>query len=527
MIFDGKDILPKAATPMTAALTVLEYGGETEAQVEFFTQEDVNDIQQDYNSYLSQFASLEEEEFKKLSKIKARKQELSEALIKEIREKAKKRAEISLRKNDKLFSAYDQYLKIKNSGVLLSELAEYKTITAQNSIELNDKLLNFVGANGIYMPFTKSVTLKLNEESLKDIQIIDTPGVNDPVTSREERTKDLLKYCDVVFVVSPSGQFLSSEDLELMDRITTKEGIKEIYIIASQVDNQLFGSEKEKGNGIFNSVLNVIEDNLSNLQKNVLLKQKNQFPEIGNTFDNLINNRVLLSSATSYSMMKNFDNQSEWDENTQKVWENLSKHYKDFFDNKESALAYLEKLANIDRLKDIISDVRNNKEEILQRRKEEFFLAKQKSLHNYKSAIESDIKDSIKSVKDTDIDKIKILKENMLNIQSQAIDVVNEEYYDVIESLEINLKSLLTDKLQNYFKQSRKDIQNSESSDTERWTSKEGGFLGFFQDTVSHSRTFTIVKTGYIRDSLEELTENIEETIYDDSKEHIKNWKKN
>ena len=35
LIFDGKNILPKAATPMTAALTKLEYGEKTEASVDF------------------------------------------------------------------------------------------------------------------------------------------------------------------------------------------------------------------------------------------------------------------------------------------------------------------------------------------------------------------------------------------------------------------------------------------------------------------------------------------------------------
>ena len=132
----------------------------------------------------------------------------------------------------------------------IEDLNNYNSITADNLIELNNQLLNFVGANGKYMPFTKSVTLTINQESLKNIQIIDTPGVNDPVTSREDRTKELLKDCDVVLIVSPSGQFLSSEDLDLMDRITSKEGIRELYLVASQVDNQLYGSEKTNGNGI-------------------------------------------------------------------------------------------------------------------------------------------------------------------------------------------------------------------------------------------------------------------------------------
>ena len=41
LLFDGKSVLPKAATPMTAALTIISYGEELSAEVEFFTQKDI------------------------------------------------------------------------------------------------------------------------------------------------------------------------------------------------------------------------------------------------------------------------------------------------------------------------------------------------------------------------------------------------------------------------------------------------------------------------------------------------------
>ena len=46
--------------------------------------------------------------------------------------------------------------------------------------------------------------------------------MNDPVRSREERTMEELHNCDVVFVVSPAGQFLNRQDLDLMGRLTYK-----------------------------------------------------------------------------------------------------------------------------------------------------------------------------------------------------------------------------------------------------------------------------------------------------------------
>jgi len=295
LIFDGKDILPKAATPMTAALTILKYGEQLQADVEFFTQEDIDDLKQDAFTYEKRLKQKQEQEYQKLLERKKKRLQqslLSESDKQEITEKAKSIARREMKKDAKLSSSYDQYQKIKTSGITLNYLKQYETISANTIEDLNQKLLEFVGADGEYMPFTKSVTLTLNEPSLKDLQIIDTPGVNDPVVSREDRTRELLKYCDVVLIVSPSGQFLSSEDQELMDRVTTKEGIRELYLVASQVDNQLFGSEKDN---ILNNTLQVIEDKLSKQQQEIFKSLKKQYPEIRDTFDSLINNRVILS----------------------------------------------------------------------------------------------------------------------------------------------------------------------------------------------------------------------------------------
>ncbi len=77
----------------------------------------------------------------------------------------------------------------------------------------------------------------MNNPNLKDLEIIDTPGVNDLIVSREQRTKALLKDCHVVFIVSPSGQFLTDNDMDLFDRASNKEGLQEIYFVASQTDS--------------------------------------------------------------------------------------------------------------------------------------------------------------------------------------------------------------------------------------------------------------------------------------------------
>jgi GTP-binding protein EngB required for normal cell division len=44
LFFNGDNVLPKAATPMTAALTVLSYGDELSVEVEFYSKKDIDNI---------------------------------------------------------------------------------------------------------------------------------------------------------------------------------------------------------------------------------------------------------------------------------------------------------------------------------------------------------------------------------------------------------------------------------------------------------------------------------------------------
>lgn len=527
LIFDGKDILPKAATPMTAALTILKYGEQLQADVEFFTQEDIDDLKQDAFTYEKRLKQKQEQEYQKLLERKKKRLQqslLSESDKQEITEKAKSIARREMKKDAKLSSSYDQYQKIKTSGITLNYLKQYETISANTIEDLNQKLLEFVGADGEYMPFTKSVTLTLNEPSLKDLQIIDTPGVNDPVVSREDRTRELLKYCDVVLIVSPSGQFLSSEDQELMDRVTTKEGIRELYLVASQVDNQLFGSEKDN---ILNNTLQVIEDKLSKQQQEIFKSLKKQYPEIRDTFDSLINNRVILSSGICYSMMKTFNDKSSWDDNMLTVWNNLNKHYPDFFCNQELAEANLKKLANIDMIRSIIEKIRFKKDEILKRKKKSFTDNKRKSLIKYKEALQNEIKEQVHRIETSDIEKIKEQKNSLEEFRIRATDAANETYLDLVEDLEINFKAKIIEELNSYFKKSTASIEESEKEESETWTTKEGGFFGFFEDNVHHSNTFTTVKATYVCEILKGLTSSLEDIIDIKTKKYIAEWRKN
>ncbi len=266
LIFEGVEVLPKAATPMTASLTVLKYAQNLSAEVEFYSPKDILELKNEHARYEREFQRIVEKEVKKqkekqslknrakelgskalsmFSKDKSDKEAPKERILsdEEISEKAKRIAKNELEKDTRLVSSHDQYERMKKSGLTDTRTLD-SHIHASSLEELHQKLLQFVGANGKYMPSTKAVEISLNNPNLKNLEIIDTPGVNDPILSREERTKALLRDCHVVFIISPSNQFLGESDMDLFDRVSSKEGLQEIYFVASQADSVVCSSSE-------------------------------------------------------------------------------------------------------------------------------------------------------------------------------------------------------------------------------------------------------------------------------------------
>ena len=182
LIFKGKNVLPKAATPMTAALTILEYSDKFEANIEYYTKDDIELMRQKHDKCQKEIRKSYEAQLDKLKQ--NNKADKSDS---ELQALADKYAKKQLKEDSSLYAYYEQYEQIKNSNIDINTLSENEKIVCSNYEELSDKLKEYVGSSGKYMPFTKSITLALNEEMLKDVKIIDTPGINDPIISREER----------------------------------------------------------------------------------------------------------------------------------------------------------------------------------------------------------------------------------------------------------------------------------------------------------------------------------------------------
>ncbi len=135
LIFEGVEVLPKAATPMTASLTILKYADTLSAEVEFYSPKDILELKNEHERYVREFNRIVEEEVKKQKekqsllnrakeglKNKFSRNKSDEAAPKErvlsdeeIVKKAERIAKNELEKDARLVSSYDQYEKIKKA----------------------------------------------------------------------------------------------------------------------------------------------------------------------------------------------------------------------------------------------------------------------------------------------------------------------------------------------------------------------------------------------------------------------------
>ncbi|EJC07174.1 ATP/GTP-binding protein [Helicobacter pylori Hp P-13] len=434
LIFEGVEVLPKAATPMTASLTILKYANTLSTEVEFYSPKDIAELENEHERYVREFNRIVEEEVKKqkkqslsnrakeglknlgnmLSGNKSDEAAPKENILsdEEIVKRAERIAKDKLKGDERLVSLYDQYEKMKKSGSLNTENLDPR-IQANNLQELNQKLLQFVGADGKYMPYTKAVRISLNNPNLKDLEVIDTPGVNDPIACREERTKALLKDCDVVFIISPSGQFLTESDMSLFDRVSHKEGLQEIYFVASKADSAVGSmSEVEKSNQHLPTALENAQKSLSSELNNIMGALIEKYPNQREVFEKAIKNGVILTSGVCFSMHKDFNNQASWERN-QKTKEyhnalrNLRDTYPDAFSSDDKSKESLLFLSNMGAIEERLEKAAQEKEKIKSQKLQNYAESQANNLHKFIAQLLQDLEEEKKRVKNADISAIK------------------------------------------------------------------------------------------------------------------------
>ncbi|GAA8549940.1 dynamin family protein [Helicobacter pylori] len=449
----------------------------------------------------------------------------------EIAKRAERIAKDKLKDDTRLVSSYDQYEKMKKSGSLNTKNLDPR-IQANSLEELNQKLLQFVGADGKYMPYTKAVRISLNNQNLKDLEVIDTPGVNDPIASREERTKALLKDCDVAFIVSPSGQFLTDSDMSLFDRVSHKEGLQEIYFVASQADSTVGSmSEVEKSNQHLPTAFENAQKSLSSQLNNIMGKLIEKYPNQREAFEKAIKNGVILASGVCFSMHKDFENQASWERN-QKTEEyhnalrNLRDAYPDAFSSDDKSKESLLFLSNMGAIEERLKKAAQEKEKIKSQKLQNYAESQANNLHKFIAQLLQDLEEEKKRVKNADISAIKKQIEVYEKLSGNIEMKFREAYEEFILHFINNIRGGLEETLKKAIQTAKVGVEEEEGVEryTERvkqggaWGSFKRNFLFWADDDAGYDevgRTRAVIKAGAVVDYLTEMHGSCERALND------------
>jgi len=235
LIFKGEDVLPKAPTPMTAALTKINYSESPSAKIFFYQECDWEIIQ----SLSDEYEKAVDEKFREA------RENYERSLLRKTKNfnnpegmPTRKSIEMECRKEFPRNRECREITKMVEERELRPSayLGKTETIPPCELTEYNRLLNDYIGVEGRFTPLVSHTELYFDNPLLKDIEIIDTPGLNDAVLSRSQKTKDFLIICDVVFLLSSVGQFMSAGDIDFIVQTLPNEGIDEAVLVGSKFD---------------------------------------------------------------------------------------------------------------------------------------------------------------------------------------------------------------------------------------------------------------------------------------------------
>lgn len=335
LLFGGKEILPKASTPKTATLTKMEYSEENIIQIEYYSVDEWDVLEDN--------------------------------------------AVVDL--DDEIYTSAREIVEmVRRNGIEPRQYLEkgFERIKFETYEDLIEHLNDYVGEDGKFTPIVKAVTLYLNKEEFRGLSIVDTPGLNDPIASRTIRTKEFMEVCDVVFFLSQSGSFLDKSDWILLSSQLPQKGVKKLVLIASKYDSgirdvlrvqdpdDIFGEDENTADNI-PKACKIIKKKLKKRAKSKVeefvrdLQARKSSPELIEVIKQCA--EPLLVSSLAYNMTGKPESEYTSEE------KNIHSALKQFSDDME---ADLKLLGNFDEIKSLFNEVVAEKERILEMKAKSF-----------------------------------------------------------------------------------------------------------------------------------------------------------
>ena len=465
LLFNGESILPEAPTPMTASLTRLRHTDDNQSvRFVYYSREDWQQIEVEAAKARRQVNSAVQRE-----KEKHQDKVLRGEVYEEFNEAKAYQTELSRLSHERQACCElcdDAEKHIGDPYQILDKKEEIFVI--EHIKDVAPLLKRYIGSNGKYTSVVRHVELNINCEMLQDLEIVDTPGLNDPVVSRSQETLKSLAQCDSVFLLSRTSAFLPEADLQLLKGKTLfQQGIKHKVIVASQIDSGVLDHKPNKidfrtayrksGQTVFNRLRKVD-------------------PEFKG-------NPIPVSAILSSCAFKK-QNSLELDYREKKVTEQLAK-----FQGAPTSAQELQQFSNINSIRKELEKIRLKKDEIKSARQMDLLKGRCDLFCDTLLTLEKTAVSSSRLLKDQDIDS--------LRKQSESIEAGMKAINSKLSSLFINTNTEVKNHIAVLKNRVIKDISNYENLRVEEKHSTEDksyetGII--FKD----KHYYTVEKTDYI-----------------------------
>lgn len=448
LLFNGKPVLPTAATPKTANLTRISYGEKPVLEVEYYTVEEWHDLE---------LLAQQEGDF------------------------------------DQIKVAKELTTMVKQSGLDVAQVLQQQKqqIEANSLDDLIQVLDSYAGNTGQYTPLVKMTRLYLPNEELKGFDIIDTPGMNDPVLSRTEKTKEEMKRCDVVFFLSRASQFLDQSDIDLLSSQLPQGGVQKMVLVAAQYDSVIIDDG-------FNR--NSLAECEANVQKRVnrraetelgkLAEQREQAgrPKVAELLRSLT--KPILSSTFAYG----FANwkKSQWDSSMQHTYSELKGLGEEWGDYQFNLIDW-ERIGNFQILRQEYEQARQNKVQLLEQKKQELLPKAHENLADKVQALNAIIDQRVHILNTQDIQRLeqqqKKCEQQIQRISGKLESLISQQI-NKLQSTTQDITRDLQKGIQQYSRMTTHTGTETEERSYEVSTSKWYNPFSW-GDTETHYRSYT------------------------------------
>lgn len=344
-IFGGRDVLPKAATPMTAALTRIRYSETPQATVHFYERKDWEKIEDNAQKYEEQLNT----KYSNYCKIYDRSHADSTEGVcsKQVFERTLFQQDVS----EVLKSAKELTQMVGSNSAILEHLGDADVLDG----DIMAKLQDYVGAHGRFTPIVNYVELEVNLPELEDLEIVDTPGLNDPIVSRSYATRQFLRACDVVILLSPCSQFMDANTVGLMANGLPDNGVRKVIVVGSKLDSGLLNEPKGSFAVASQHALNSYKGQFRNTMQQAMRNN----PRRAGILEKISESDLLFVSSTCSSMARKQKQHQPLSPAENLVLQNLHSNFPDFDETLLSSIGGISKVLKT------LEAVRQQKAEII------------------------------------------------------------------------------------------------------------------------------------------------------------------